>query len=138
MTSRPITRTLAGVIAVAMAVLIAAQPGQAQQPQPQGQQDVPEISDDELETFTEAYIEIDQIRGEMQAEMQTAQDQATANEIQQQANQEMSSVLEDHGFTVEEYQQITQILNVDPDQRQEFQALLDEKLGEEDPPEGAR
>lgn len=133
-----ITRSLAGVMAVAVSIFITALPGQAQQPQPQGQEDLPEISQEELDTFADAYLEIDQIRLQMQTQMQSAQDQETANQIQQEANEQIGTILEEHGFTVEEYQQITQILNVDPEQRAEFQELLEEKQAEDDPPAGVR
>lgn len=121
--------------ALALGALLIAVPAEAQQPQPQGQEDLPEIPEEKLETFAEAYLEIDQVRAEMQMEMQTAEDQTEASQIQQEANAQMEAILDDHGFDVQEYQQITQVLNVDPEQREKFQAILEEEQGA-DPPSG--
>ncbi|MFP3947521.1 MAG: DUF4168 domain-containing protein [Gemmatimonadota bacterium] len=128
---------LAGGLFLALAFAVA--PVQAQQPAPQPQpdqqqqqQDVPELEGETLESFAEAYIEIGDVRTEMQSELEGVQDQSEANEIQQDANEQMQTILEEHDLTVEDYQQITQVLNQDPEQRQEFEALVQELQEDQD------
>lgn len=116
------------MVAGTLLVAFAAVPVQAQQqpaPAPQ-QQDVPELGEETLETFAQAYLEVGEVRMELQNELQTTQDQEEANRIQQEANNRMQEVLESHGMTVQDYQQITQVLNSDPEQRQEFEATVEE------------
>lgn len=116
------------LVAGTLLVAFAAAPVQAQQqpaPAPQ-QQDVPELEEETLETFAQAYLEVGEVRMELQNELQTTQDQEEANRIQQEANNRMQEVLESHGMTVQDYQQVTQVLNSDPEQRQEFEALVEE------------
>lgn len=112
-----------GLVALLAAVLHAA-PGAAQQPQPQ--QDAPEVPEAELETFAEAYADIADIRQELQTELQAAETSEEANQIQQEADSRMQAVLEEHGISVQRYQEITQVLNSNPEQRQEFEQILAE------------
>lgn len=124
-----LARTLLRGFAVgALAAGLAAAPATGQQqpaPQPQAQ-DAPEIEQDELETVAEAYVEISEIRAQMQTELQSADDSQQATEIQQRADQQMQQVLQDHGIAIERYQEVIQILNSDPEQRQAFQEVLQE------------
>lgn len=83
----------------------------------------------ELETFTEAYHEISQVRDEMSPALATAETAEEANALQQEANDQMMSILEGHGLTVERYSAITQILNQDEELRAEFEAIYEEITG---------
>jgi len=83
----------------------------------------------ELETFTEAYHEISQVRDEMSPALTTAETAEEANALQQQANDQMMDILEEHGLTVERYSAITQILNQDEELRAEFEAMYAEIIG---------
>ena len=117
--------------ALAAAVALVGLPVQAQaQAQPQQpQQEVPEIPQDELETFAQAYLAIAEVRQDYEAQLQQANDPEVANQLQQEANQEMTAVLQDHGMEVQQYTRITQVLNVDEEQRAEFETILQELEG---------
>lgn len=104
---------------------------QAQQPAPQPQQQVQDLEQETLETFAEAYLDIGDVRMEMQSRLENVQDQSQANQIQQEANQQMQAILEEHDLTAQDYQQITQVLNNDPEQRAEFESIV-EDLQDED------
>lgn len=124
MKTRNLATGLWGVLTLALLAAFTAAPAQAQQqPAPQA---VPELEEGTLETFAEAYLEIDELRMEMQTRLQAVQDAEQANAIQQEANNEMQRVLEEHEISVQEYQEITQVLNTDPEQRQEFEEILQE------------
>lgn len=118
-------------LTIALVGLLIAAPGQAQdQNQPGQQGQAEQIPQEELDRYATAYLEIAQIRQQMQQDMQNAGSQEERQSIRQESNQEMSSVLEDHGMSVERYRQITNILNSDQEQRQAFTALVQEKRQE--------
>lgn len=115
----------------------AGQPGQ-QQPQgqqPPGQQPAPgqgqamDLSEDELDTFADVYMELDEVRVETETRLQEAEGQQEQSQVQQDANAQMEQILNDHDMTVQEYQRIAQVINLDPEQRQEFEEILEEKGG---------
>ena len=125
-----IARGALGVLSCALLVGLFAVPLQAQQQQ----QNVPDLEEETIETFAEAYLEISDVRMDLQASLQNAQDDQQASQLQQQANQEMQAILEDHDMNVQEYQEITQVLNNDPEQRQEFEQVVEELREEEGTP----
>ncbi|NIP59043.1 MAG: DUF4168 domain-containing protein [Gemmatimonadetes bacterium] len=92
---------------------------------------VAEIPDQELQTFAEAYVQIAQVRSQMRSQVSQAGSQEERSEIQQKANQQMGSILQDHGLSPQRYREITQTLNQDPAQRSQFQQLVQEIQGEE-------
>lgn len=94
-------------------------------------QQVAEVPDQELRTFAEAYLQIAQVRQQMQSDLGQAGSQEERSTIQQEANQQMGSILQDHGLSPQRYREITQTLNQDPAQRSEFQQLVQEMQGEE-------
>lgn len=129
--SRALTIALRGVFLAIVAVGLTTAAAPAQQPtQQEQQQDVEDVPEDELRTFAEAYAEIADIRRQMQSDLQEAENRDEATQIQQDADQEMQGILQENGISVERYQEITQILNADPEQRQEFEQILQEVRGE--------
>lgn len=84
---------------------------------------------EELETFTEAYVEIGQVRAEMGPALESAETPEEANALQQQANDRMMSILEEKDMTVDRYGMITNILNTDEELRAEFEEIFAELTG---------
>jgi hypothetical protein len=112
------------IMCMAFALLMALAPAQITA------QDAPEAPDRaELETFAEAYYEISQVRDEISPALAAAETAEEADALQQQANDEMMSILEDHDLTVERYASITQLLNQDEELRAEFEAIYAEISG---------
>lgn len=105
--------------------------------QNQGRQTMPEappIEDGELRTFAHVYLDVAEVRDDLESELEETADQAEAQQLQQAAQAEMRGILEESELTIERYTQIGQILNVDPEQRAEFQALVEEIRQEEGDP----
>lgn len=124
---------------VAGAFFVLAPPAVAQQGQQgtPGVQDI-EVSDDELETFAEAHLDVQEIRKEMDQAIQNAEDAESAQAIQQQANREMASVITDeHEMEVERYRNISRAINQDAELQQKFKTILEE-LTEDEEGGGAR
>ncbi len=131
---------LAGAALTALALALApaamaqdpgAQPGQqpGQQPPAEQQQPMQEeapaveehsFSDSELEQFAQAFIEVEEVRNEYGPRLGEAEDMEAATEIQQEANEQMTSAIEDNGLTVETYNAIAQSTQADPELREQI------------------
>ena len=118
-------RTGSAAIAVFALALMVAVPANAQMPEAEAE----EIPQDELELFAEIYLEADEIRQELDMQVAAADSPEEAQQIQEEANQRMMQVIEDHGMSLERYQEVTHALNADPEQHQAFLAVLEEIEG---------
>lgn len=117
-------RTLTSVAAAAFLLAAGANQAEAQVP---AQQEMPETPDrPELVTFTEAYIAVTEVRMELNEELGDVTDPETANALQQEAQEEMMTVLEEHELTPERYGEITTVLNADAELRSEFEEIYEE------------
>lgn len=103
---------------------------QPQQPAPQ-QQELPDAPDsEELVQFTEAMLDIGGVEQDMQQALAAVDDPEQANQIQQQANAQMESVLDEHDLSAERYSEIAMVLETDPEMNAQFQEVLEEILEE--------
>lgn len=104
------------------------QPPQEEQTQPMPQeQEVPDVSEEQIDQFVEAHIAVNDVREEYTDQLQEAEDQEEAQQLQQEANQAMTSAIEDTGMDVEEYEEVAMAVNADPDVRNEVMERLDEE-----------
>lgn len=92
--------------------------------------DPPIPDQEELVQFTEAFLEVTELRQEMEVEVAQAETPEEANALQQQANDEMVGTLEEHGLTTERYSEIVTLINQDESVRNEFEELLEELSGD--------
>ncbi|TVR53647.1 MAG: DUF4168 domain-containing protein [Gemmatimonadales bacterium] len=109
--------------ALALAMAIAAPAGVEAQ-----MADTPD--QEELVQFTEAFLEVTDIRQDMEAQVAQVQSPEEANALQQQANDQMVAVLDEHGLTTERYSEIVNLINQDEEVRNEFEELLVELTGD--------
>lgn len=123
----------AGAVAVAVAgALLLASPALAQQGGAQPQQDV-DVSDQELRTFTEAFIDVQEIRDDLNREMEDAQNAEEAQALQEEADQRMVEVIEEeHEIGIERYNQISQAMRADSELYAQFEELREELVEEQD------
>ncbi|MDZ7778402.1 MAG: DUF4168 domain-containing protein [Gemmatimonadota bacterium] len=98
------------------------QPGQPGQPGG-GQQPSADVSDAQLETMAQVYVEMSDLQAETAAEAEGATPEEQ-NQLQAQATEDMQGILDDHGMTIEEYQQMVQLLNSDQQIQQRFEEVL--------------
>ena len=122
------TRFIAAISALAMAPLLAmAQtppPGQPQTnpPPPPAPAPAPEaqkVKEADLTKFAQIYVDVQQTREEMSVEMSQAQTQEEAREVQLKMQEEIERTIQDHGWTVDKYNQTATMINANPDQRDE-------------------
>ncbi len=129
MWNRMLNRIAVAVVALAVGAVFAS-PAEAQIPGDQpGAQEVPEIPQEDLETFADIYIDVDEVRQDLEMRMGAADSPEEAQQIQQEANELMTGIVEEHGMTVERYTEITEVLNADPEQHQEFVEILEQRSG---------
>ena len=104
---------LAGALILALALPMPAQDAQPQQQQPPTQQFEP--SDNQVQAFASAALQVQQIRSKWQTRMQEADNAEKAQELQVQAATEMVSAVQERGLTVETYKAIATAARDNPD-----------------------
>lgn len=80
------------------------------------------ITEEQLEQFADALDEIERINDEFVAQLEQAESQEQAQELQIAAQSEMVEAVEDSGLTVEEYNAIAYRMQNDP----EIQARIED------------
>ncbi len=106
---------------------------QQQQQQEQGQegmgqpeqQEQADFSDEELEDFVSLQDEIGDVREEYVSQIEAADSEDEARELQQEAQTEMVEVIEEAGMSVEEYNAIAVAYNSDPSVQERVDELSD-------------
>lgn len=97
---------------------------QQQSPPPQQQQQEVDVSDQELEQFAEAQSEIAGIQQDFSARLQQVEDPEKARELQRQANDEMTSAVEEVGLDVESFNQIAMAIQSSPELQQKLTEMI--------------
>ena len=105
---------LAGGALGAGSVAVANDQYGAQQQQQQPQMEVEEAH---LDQFAEAFLAVQEIQVEASEELQAAGDEAAAQDVQRRAQEDMVEAVLETGLSVEEYNQIAQLMNSDPEVR---------------------
>lgn len=83
----------------------------------QTQQQTPQasFSDEQLESFAAAVVEVRNVNQEWQQRIQQTQDPQQERQLREEATQKMAEAIEDEGLTVQEYNQITQAARQNPE-----------------------
>lgn len=92
----------------------------------QGEQSAPQtdFNDQELQKFVNAQEGINDVRDEYMEKIESADDQAKAQELQQEANDEMVKVIEGEDMEIETYNSIATAYNSDPETRERIDSLM--------------
>ena len=104
------------VIPAVVAAVMLMGPGLADVRAQQRQQPVtpPEFSQDQIETFADAALNVRQVQQDFNAEMQGVEDAEEIERLHQQAQDQAQRALEEHGLSVDEYNAMVQAANQDP------------------------
>ena len=106
-----LTLPAAAVLALALAAPL---PAAAQMESGQPPVAAEELSNAQLESFAAAAVQVSEITEQLQIQAQGVEDEAELMELQEQANVQMVAAVEEQGLTVDEYNAIFQIAQVDP------------------------
>jgi len=101
--------------------LSAAMAQQSQMQQPPADIDV---SDKQLEQFADAQVSIIEIQQDFSARLQGVEDPERAQELQVQANEEMTSAVDDAGLDVESFNAIAMAIQSSPELQQRLTEML--------------
>ena len=82
-----------------------------------------EVSDADLRSFAEARTAISEIQQDYSTRLQNADDPEKANELQQQANEEMIGAVEETGLDVDSFNTIAMAIQNDPELQQKLQQI---------------
>ena len=99
---------LVGALTLGGALQLQAQTATPRQQQAPTQQ--PELSQDQIESFASAALQLQEIRSKWQPRLQEAENAEKSKELQTQASAEMVKAVEAKGLTVEKYNAIVQPL----------------------------
>lgn len=92
---------------------VMANPPAYEQPAPPGMAPATEVSDKKLDKFAEIYVDVESTRSRLAAELSTAEDQQQAQELQMKMRDEIIATIEDHGWTLDDYNQVAQVIAAD-------------------------
>lgn len=92
----------------------------------QGEQSAPQtdFNDQELQKFVNAQKGINEVRDEYMEKIEAADDQAKAQELQQEANDEMVKVIEGEDMEIRTYNSIATAYNSDPETRERIDGMM--------------
>lgn len=119
-----LTHLIGAAVTAAALTFAGAAAAQNQAPTPQ-QQAPAQVSDQELKSFAEATVEVQKISQDYEPRIQSAPDQQAGQELRQQAQAEMVSAVEAKGLTVEKYQEIYHLAQLDPQVRQRVASMIE-------------
>lgn len=118
-------RRLTQVTATTLTLLLAtALPALAQATAEQPPLDAQQLSQAELDSFVAAAERIGQISGELESQAQGIEDEAELARLQEAANQQMVEAVEAEGLSVEEYNRIFQMAQVDTELNTKLRQML--------------
>lgn len=89
------------------------------------------VDDGTIEKFADAFVEVQRVREALTVELQRVEDEDKANAMVQEARNEMVAAVEDKGLSVDEYNQVANQMDSNPDLRERVVAALEERSPEE-------
>ena len=99
----------------------------AQPPSPDAGQSQAEVSDQDLETFADIYIELEETLSRYEEELAAASTAQEAQETQARLQQDAFDRIAEHGWTPDQYNRVAQAINASPALRERAIALIDER-----------
>lgn len=84
----------------------------------------PQISEEKVDQFVTAYVEVQKINREYSEQLQATEVPEKATELQQEAQTKMQEAVTDSGLTIPEYQQIASRAGQDQDLRARIQEKM--------------
>lgn len=113
------------IIATFAAAFSLSSVGVAQESGMQQEQPAPiEVSDQQLNQFADAQAELSGIQQEFAGRLQQVEDPEEAHALQVEANEEMTSAVEDAGLDVESFNAIARAIQTNPELQQRLTAMM--------------
>jgi hypothetical protein len=103
-------------------------PQQPAVPSPDQQQDAPEVSESQLETFTTIYVDMQVLNEDFREELEAVESEEEAVEIQARLQEASVELISEHGWSLDEYNQIARAINTQPETLERALELINEKI----------
>lgn len=97
-------------------------------PAPQIQQPT-EVSEVRLEKFAEIYVDVETTRNAISNKLQEVENPQKAQKIQEQMRDEIIAIIENHGWTLDDYNMTAQAIASDKALKEQVLQLVNEKAG---------
>ena len=85
------------------------------------------ITDEELETFADIYIALEETLSRFEEELAAAENEQEAQEAQTRMQEQSFDTLAEHGWTPTQYNRVVQAVNNDPTLLQKAVALIEDR-----------
>lgn len=102
-------------------------PEQAQEPATapdREQQQSDNVTEEELQTFAQIYVEVETTRTELSEEMTEADTPEAAQDIQTKFEEEMVATIEKHGWSIDDYNRVATAISNDAEKREKAVELI--------------
>ena len=91
---------------------------------PEAMEEAATVTDEELQKFAEIYVEVETTRNELAEEMTTAESNEEAQEVQSRFEEQLIATIEEHGWSVDEYNRVATAISNDPEKREKAVELI--------------
>lgn len=105
-----------------------------QQPAPPAEQPAPDtppegaaVSDEDLETFADIYVDLEATLNKFEEELAAVETEQEAQDVQVRMQQESFDKIAERGWTPEKYNMVVQAVNADPQLLQRALELIEER-----------
>lgn len=105
-----------------------AQPGAERAAPPGTPSQKVQVSDSDLETFADIYVDLRETAEKFEAELATAGNEDEALKLQTRMQEESAEKVAKRGWTPERYVAMAQTINADPELADKTLALIDERI----------
>jgi hypothetical protein len=92
-------------------------PGPAEQP-------AVEVSEADMQKFAEIYVDVETTRVQVAEEMNATEKEVPPEEAQVRLQQELVATIEEHGWSVDRYNEVATAISNDPEKRDKTVELL--------------
>lgn len=96
-------------------------------PPAQQQQPTMNVSSADVEKFAEIYVDVETTRSELASEMAGATDPEEAQKVQARMRDEIIGTIEDHGWSLNKYNEVAQAITADPELKEQALDLINQK-----------
>ena len=103
---------------------------QMQQPAPPpgpAEQPAVEVSEADMQKFAEIYVDVETTRAQVAEEM-TAEEEVPAEEAQVRLQEELAATIEEHGWSVDRYNEVATAISNDPEKRDKTVELINKMV----------
>ena len=87
-----------------------------------------DIDDATLDRFVDAFIAVRAIHEDFSAQLETVSDEAAAQQLQQEAQEQMVHAVQDEGISIDDYNAIGMMLQSDPSLLDQVQEMAEERM----------